>query len=835
MAAADGTKAMEAWFATLGRTPFAFQRETWHAFLDSRSGLLHAPTGSGKTLAVFGGPMIERLNEGPTTIKLGKRDTTESFRVIWITPMRALATDTTHALTAAVKALGLNWSVELRTSDTTSAARKKQRERLPTVLVTTPESLSLLISYEGIAQRLVGLKAMIIDEWHELLSTKRGTQTELGLARLRTLSPSARTWGLSATIGNLAEAKDALLGASASQGLMVHAIVDKEISVETLIPESIEKFPWGGHMGLRMVGPVIKELEKGGSTLIFTNTRAQTEIWFRELMNRRPDWVGHIGVHHGSLDRKVRAQVENLIRDGRLRAVVCTSSLDLGVDFSAVDRVIQVGSPKGIGRIMQRAGRSGHRPGEPSRVICVPTHAFELIEFSSVREGIAERRIESRKPLDRPLDVLVQHLVTVAAGGGFDEAVLREEVRATHAYRNLSDEEWGWAIDFVARGGPTLTAYPRFSRVSKDETGRWIVADDRVARMHRLGIGTISGDGVVAIVTTGGKRLGTLEESYMGRLKPGDYFVFAGQGLELVGLRQMVARVRPAKRQGTVPAWPGGKFPMSTMLALGVRQRLDEARRGIRIDNEMEALKPLLDIQQRFSILPSIDQLLIETTKTREGYHAFIFGFFGRLVHEGLGALLAYRVRRRFDQPVTATFTDYGLELLCPNPIAGPNAEEVTDVPLLWKQLLSSEHLLDDLLACLNTGELTKRQFRDIARVAGLILSTSPGAPRTVRHLQASSELFFDVFREFDPENLLLLQAQREVLEQQLEVNRLKTALDHAAGQKMVIVPTKQLTPMAFPIWAQRIQSQTLRGETASSRIERMIATLEKAANTPGP
>lgn len=818
------TDALTRWLATRGGRPFEFQKQTWEAYLAGHSGLVHAPTGSGKTLAVFGGPVLERLEEPIRTTGRGSRDLTEPFRLIWITPMRALASDTAHALSEVVRGLDLNWSVELRTSDTTATTRKKQSARLPTVLVTTPESLSLLLSYADSAKRVGGVRCAIVDEWHELLSTKRGVQAELGIARLRTLNPGLRIWGLSATIGNLSHARDALLGADAPNGVPIHAQMAKEIVVESLIPESIERFPWGGHMGLRMLGPVLDAIQQGGSTLVFANTRSQSETWFRAIQEKRPEWVGQIAIHHGSLDRKLRFKVEQMLRDGTLRAVVCTSSLDLGVDFAAVDRVIQLGSPKGVARLMQRAGRSGHRPGEVSRVICAPTHAFELIEFSAAREAIEHRRIESRVAIRKPLDLLVQHLVTIASGGGFDEASLKAELRSTHAFADLTDEEWRWAMDFVERGGPSLTAYPNFARVKRDAQGRWQVASDKLARLHRLGIGTITGDGVVALVTTGGKKLGTMEESFMGRLRPGDFFIFAGYPLVMVGMRQMVARVRISpKRQGTVPQWPGGKFPLSTQLAMAVRRRLDEARQGIYVDDEMRRLAPLLSLQARWSRLPAVDELLIESTKTREGHHHFLFGFLGRLVNEGLGAVMSYRLKRRYDAPVTATYNDYGIELLCPAPLE-------LDEPA-WREILSTERLVEDLLACLNSGELTKRQFRDIARVAGLVLATSPGAPRTVRHLQASSELFYEVFRDFDPGNLLLEQAQREVLERQLEINRLKVALESLGPQKLVFTSPKRLSPMAFPIWAQRIGSQSIRIEQASERIERMMLRLEKIAS----
>jgi len=835
-----GEARVNQWFALKGWKPFQFQRDTWNAYLSGSSGLVHAPTGSGKTLAVLLGSAIEHLNHlssvrsaadsvaTKTKAKFAeprspaKHKSADPFTLLWITPMRALANDTAHSIQEAVTALNLNWTVQLRTSDTSSHIRAKQKERLPTILVTTPESLSILISYNDSGHRLGTLTAAIVDEWHELLSTKRGTQTELGLARLRHWNPQLRTWGLSATLGNLEQAMHVLLGADHRHGVMIHSDQRKEIAVETILPDTIDRFPWAGHLGLKMLPKVIAAIERSGSTLVFTNTRSFSEIWFRAIIGARPDWVGKVGIHHGSLDRNLRNKVEGMMRDGQLRAVVCTSSLDLGVDFTCVDQVIQIGSPKGIGRLMQRAGRSGHQPGRTSLVRCVPAHAFEMVEFSAAREGIQKRTIESRVPLDRPLDVLVQHVVTVSAGGGFDERQLLDEVRSSYAYRNLSDEEWKWVMDFVARGGPTLTAYPRFARV-KFEENLWRIASDSLARTHRLGIGTITADGMMQVILSNRKRLGAIEEQFIAKMRPGDTFTFAGRSLEFVKTYQMSAYVRPAKGKASVPSWQGGRFPLSTMLSDAVRHRLDQARLGIFDDPEMTMIAPLLEVQSRWSRIPSMQELLIESTTSRDGGHHFLFPFLGRLVHEGLGALIAHRLRRVNEIPFTLTFTDYGIELLSPEPVEIDRDR--------WKSLLTPDHLVEDLLQCLNSGELTKRQFRDISRVAGLIVSNVPGAPRSTRHLQASSELFYDVFREFDPENLLLTQAKREVLEQQLEVNRLKLALEQVNDRALLLVPTKRLTPLAFPLWAQRIASQQLRIESAHDRIERMVRQLEAEAN----
>ncbi|HEX4793883.1 MAG TPA: ligase-associated DNA damage response DEXH box helicase [Humisphaera sp.] len=815
----EALKRVNAYFASLGREPFVFQHQTWEAYLAGQSGLIQAPTGTGKTLAAALGAVIEMIDEGVAKKK------SPPLAMIWITPLRALAADTVESLKAALSGLGLSWSIELRTSDTSASVRKRQREKLPTILVTTPESISLLLSYADAPTRFGSLRCIVVDEWHELMSTKRGVQTELALARLRGFQPGLRTWGLSATMSNLDEAASTLLGhAAATSARIIHAPDNKPIALESILPPKIERFPWAGHLGLHLLQEVLPRLEAAGSTLVFTNTRSQSELWFRALMEARPQWLGKIAIHHGSIDRKTRTKVEQMLRAGELRVVVCTSSLDLGVDFWPVDQVIQIGSPKSIARAMQRAGRCGHRPGVESRIVCVPTQAFELIEFSAARHAIGKRHIEPREPITMALDVLAQHVVTVAAGGGFDSRQLFEEVRSTHAFAALTEENWSWVMDFAERGGPTLTAYPRFARIRRDEAGRWTVASDAIGRMHRMSIGTITSDGSVNVQYVSGKRLGTVEESFVAKLKAGDTFAFAGKVLEFVRVHEMSALVRTAKRKrGLVPRWMGGKLAMSSSLADAVRLRMEQAVENDFPDVEMQNIRPILELQRRWSAIPRSSELLIERTKTREGHHLYAYPFQGRLVHEGLSALIAFRLARRGIAPVTATFSDYGLELL------SPTAVELADAD--WRSLLSPAQLLEDIIECVNSSELARRHFREIARIAGLLVQTRPGAQRSVRQLQASSELFFDVFKEFDPGNLLMQQARREVLERQLEFARLRTALERIERQRILMTSPLKLSPLAFPLWAERIASQQLRLESGGDRIARLAQQLEAAAD----
>jgi len=803
---------VEQWFSSRGWTPFPFQRDVWRAYLAGDSGLVHAATGTGKTLAIWMAPIIEAMREPRQP---------SSLRVLWITPLRALAADTSEALTQSNAELGFGWTIETRTSDTPSAVRARQSKRLPTALLTTPESLSLLLSREESADQLADLSLVVVDEWHELMGTKRGVQVELVLARLRQLRPDLRIWGLSATIGNLEDARTALLGTEARRSRVVRGVEPKRVVVDALIPPVVERFPWAGHLGTQMLPAVVNAIEEGESAIVFTNTRSQTEIWYRALLEARPDWAGVIALHHGSLDRTTREWVEEGLRAGRLRCVIATSSLDLGVDFSPVDRVLQVGSPKGVARLLQRAGRSGHRPGALSRVTCVPTNVLELIDVAAARDGIETGAIESRLPVERPLDLLVQHVVTVALGGGFVAEAMLREVRTTRAYAGLTDAEWEWVMDFISRGGDALQGYEDYARVVQ-RSGRWVVANREIARRHRLSIGTIVGDAQITVQYLRGQRLGSVEESFIARLRPGDRFTFAGKPLEFVRVRDMRAWVRRAPNgQGVIPRWMGSRLPLSGELAAAIRRRLDEAHRGIFRGDEMEALRPILEVQARWSRIPVLDELLIERVRTREGHHLFVFPFEGRLVHEGLAALFAYRLSRLTPISFTLAANDYGLELL--------SAEAAPLDEALERGLLSPQDLFEDLPAALNASEMAKRQFREIARIAGLIFPGFPRSGKTARQLQASSGLFFDVLERHDPSNLLLSQARREVLERQLERSRLGRTLERLATARAVTMTPRRTPPLAFPLLVDRARDR-VSSETLADRIRRMQLSLERAA-----
>ena len=816
------------WFRARGWKAFAFQKEVWAAVKQGESGLLHASTGSGKTYAVW----FAALNRFATTKTppedkpRKKKPPAAPLSVMWITPMRALAADTARALEAPLAELDINWSVGLRTGDTSSSERARQGRRLPSALITTPESLTLLLTRADAQPTLSTLRMVVVDEWHELIGNKRGVQLQLALARLRQWNPQLIVWGISATLGNQQHAQEVLLGEG---GVTVQGKVVKQLQVDTLLPPSIERFPWAGHMGLRMLPQVVAEVEKSASCLLFTNTRAQSEIWYQALLEARPDWAGLIALHHGSLAREVRDWVERALKEGSLKAVVCTSSLDLGVDFLPVERVLQIGSAKGIARLLQRAGRSGHAPGRISRLTLVPTQSMELLEAAGARQAVAARDIEARPVPDKPLDVLVQHLVTMALGGGFRSEALYAEVRTSWSYRNLGPEEWQWALDFVARGGQTLAVYPEYRRVLPDEEGVYRVPDLALGRRHRMGIGTIVSDSSLQVKYLSGGRIGSVEESFISRLRKGDHFLFGGRILEFVRLHEMTAYVRRATgvKKGAVPRWQGGKMPMSSELAHAALEQLRLATLGRFEGPEMQAIKPLLEIQQRWSALPTPDTTVVESMQSREGRHLFMFPFAGRSVHIGLASLLAWRVGKVTPVTFSIAVNDYGFELLAPQEIDWAALIAAGDGAKVG--LFSTEHLLEDVLASLNATELSQRRFREIARIAGLVFQGYPGQPKSARQLQASPSLFYAVFTQHDAGNLLLTQAQREVLEQELELNRLRDTLEALQARQVSYHGTKRATPFGFALMVERFREK-LTTEKLSDRVARLVRELEKAA-----
>ncbi len=791
-----------AFFEDRGWAPFPFQSETWDHFASGGDGLVNAPTGSGKTYSCL----------VPATVHGG---TAGGLRVLWITPIRALAKEIHGSASRLLDFLDNGWTVEVRTGDTPSAQKQKQDRRMPEILIITPESLHVLLAKKGGEKRFGGLSAIVVDEWHDLLGNKRGVQVELAIAQLKALSPSMRVWGISATIGNLDEAMETLVGLDRlKDARIIRSAIEKRIAVDSLMPEAFEKLPWSGHLGVQLLDQVVDIIRGHASTLVFTNTRSQSEIWYQKILAANPDLAGAIALHHGSISKELRFWVEDALYDGRLKAVVCTSSLDLGVDFRPVEAIVQIGGPKGVARFVQRAGRSGHQPGAESKIHFLPTFGLELLEAAALRKAVETGEIEPRRPMIRSFDVLVQFLCTLAVGDGFRAEALRERILTTHAFATMDEQEWGDVLAMVTTGGRAFAAYDEFNRVGKGEDGVYRIVDRRAARRHRMSIGTIVGDTMIAVKWRSGGLVGHVEEYFVSSLNPGDVFWFGGRCLELIRFKNLVAQVKPAKSpKGRIPTWQGGRLPWTSMVSRILRETLDDYAHGRRISPELERLTPMLELQSERSHLPVSGQVLMEVMESREGHHLFVFPMEGRMVHEGVAALMAYRMSLLRPMTFSMAYNDYGFELLSDQPIPITEAFD--------SDLFSTAHLMDDLEATVNGAELARRQFRDIAVIAGLVFRGYPGQPVKDRHLQGSSSLLFDVLADHDPVNLLYRQAFDEMTHHQIEFDRLREVLDRLNAGKWVITHPERPTPFSFPILVDRLREK-LSSEQLEARIKRM-------------
>lgn len=805
------------YFRKKGWEPFPFQIQTWLDFLDGKSGLLNAPTGSGKTFALWFPAILEYIHNHPDT---WQKPQNNGVQLIWVTPLRALAQDIQKAMQEVCEVIGLPWQVAVRNGDTDAKTRAAQKRRPPECLITTPETLHVLISQKDHQEIFQSVKAIVVDEWHELVGNKRGVQVQLALEYIQAICPvTFRRWAVSATIGNLEEAAKALLG----ENLPIHIVkakINKEIILRSVFPEEIEKYPWSGHLGIRMMDQVIPIIEKGKSVLMFTNTRSQTEIWYQKILAERPDWAGWIAMHHGSLDNSVRAWVENALHEGKLKLVVCTSSLDLGVDFRPVDRVIQVGSPKGVSRFVQRAGRAGHQPGLPSEIFFVPTNSLELIEAAALRDAIENEETESQFPPEPPYDVLIQFLVTLAVGSGFDPDFIFPIVKRTHSFRELTLEEMNWVMDFITKGGNSLGSYEDFLKVSLDEDGLFRVKNKKIAMRHRLSMGTIVSDPMLKVKFKNGTYLGTVEEYFIAKMKIGDRFFFAGKTLELLQVKDMSAIVRVSeKKTNNVVSWMGARMSLSSKLADKIRQIFQEYNSGIIKSEEVRRVLPILDLQDKLSIVPDRNTFLIEAHRSSEGFHLFFYPFEGRMIHELMSSLIAYRISQSYPVSLNMAMNDYGFEVLSDVYIS---PEEVME-----EDVFSLKNIERDILHCVNESEMSRRKFREIASIAGLVFQGYPGKPTTFKHIQANSSLLFQVFEQYDPDNLLLKQAHKEALNQQMEQEKFVQAMKKINGMKILIKHPVQFTPFSFPLMVDRLSRTSISSETIEDKVAKILAQME--------
>lgn len=805
----------KAYFEKKGYQPFAFQTETWEAYLLGKSGLLNAPTGSGKTFALWIPIILEYIRANPQDWQKPKKN---GLQIIWITPLRALAQDIQKAMQEVCLEIGLPWNVSVRNGDTDAKQKLSQKRNPPECLVTTPETLHILLSQKENQKFFENLKCIVVDEWHELMGNKRGVQVQLAVQYIKaTCLQPIKLWGISATIGNLEQACGILVGNN-SPGEIIRAKIKKNITMHTVYPDELEKYPWSGHLGIKLLDKIIPIIESRTSLLLFTNTRSQTEIWYQKILEKRPDWAGWVAMHHGSLDPAVRTWVENALHEGKLKVVVCTSSLDLGVDFRPVDAVIQIGSPKGVARFVQRAGRSGHRPGISSEIYFVPTNSLELVEAAALRISIQQEEMENIPCPENSYDVLIQFLITLAVGEGFIYEQILQIIRNTHSFQYISKETFDWVIAFITHGGESLSGYDEFSKVEKGENELFKVNNKKTAMRHRLSMGTIVSDPMLKVRFKTGGYLGMVEEYFISKLKSGDRFFFAGRNLEFIKVKEMSVLVQLSKKKTVnVPRYMGGRISLSSKLAFKIREILEAASKNDFLTEEAEYIAPLLKLQDRLSMVPDSRTLLIEKNNSKEGFHLFFYPFEGRVVHEILGALVAYRISVGYPISFSIAMNDYGFELLSD-----------IDIPIeeiLEEDLFSEINLTEDILTCINEGEMAKRKFRDIATISGLVFQGFPGKPVKFKHLQSTSGILYGVFQEYDSSNLLLEQAHREVLDFQMEKDKILEAIRKINRQKIQVKYPGQFTPFSFPIMVDRLRA-TLSSETLEDRIAKMRAQL---------
>ncbi len=850
-----GFKIIKQWLDKQHRKPFAFQQQTWEAIIDHQSGLVNAPTGFGKTYSVFLGAVIQFINNNPTDFLTKKNN---GLQLLWVTPLRALAKDIERAMLEVIDELGMEWKIGSRNGDTPTAERAKQKRQLPEVLIITPESLHLFLAQKNYPETFKNLKIIAVDEWHELLGSKRGVQVEVAVARIvslrrrelgigdlelgpsevsteninpkslkhppipnsKLLSPIS-VWGISATIGNLGEAKDVLMSSLKTDGIIIKAEVHKKIEIESIIPEEIEKYPWAGHLGIKLADKILPIFEENKTTLVFINTRGMSEMWYQTLLTVSPELSGVLALHHGSIERELRTWVETALHQGILKAVVCTSSLDLGVDFRPVEMVIQVGSPKGVARFLQRAGRSGHQPNAVSKIYFLPTHSLELIEAAALKEAIADNFIESRLPMLMCFDVLIQYLCTLAISDGFYPDEMFEEIKSTYCFSEINREEWLQILQFITVGGIALREYDDFKKVEIID-GLYKINNRRIAMRHRMHIGTIVSDAMLKVKFMSGGYIGVIEEYFISKLKPGDVFTLAGRNLEFVMIKEMTVQVRKSNsKKSIVPSWNGGRLPLSSQLGFMLRKKLNDAASTDHFskkEKELSALEPLFNLQKELSAVPRENELLIEHIETKDGFHLFVYPFEGRLVHEAMAALLSYRLSKII--PITLSFAmnDYGVELLSDQPIPLDDSNVY--------ELFSEENLYDDIQRSANAGEMARRKFRDIAVIGGLIFQGMPGEFVKQKHLQSSASLLFNVLSEYEPNSLLLRQAYSEVMQQQMEEIRLRNMLQRIAKSNIKITYPKKLTPFCFPIKVDSIR-ETVTSEKLEDRVLRMQKQLQ--------
>jgi ATP-dependent Lhr-like helicase len=760
------------WFAGRGWRPRPHQLALAEAASRGESALLVAPTGGGKTLAGFLPSLIE-LHERPA----------EGLHTLYVSPLKALAVDIARNLSAPVAEMGLPIRIETRTGDTPANRRARQRAEPPQMLLTTPESLALLLTLPDAPALFRGLGAIVVDEIHALAGTKRGDQLALGMARLARLAPGARRVGLSATVAHPGQLRAFLSPSGRAEGVrLVLGEGGAEPVLDLLLPEG--RLPWGGHMGLASMPDVYRRIQEARVTIVFVNTRAQSELCFQALWRLNDDNLA-IGLHHGSLTVEQRRKVEAAMAAGRLRAVVATASLDLGIDWGAVDQVVQVGAPKGVSRLLQRIGRANHRMDEPSRAVLVPANRFEVVECIAARQAVAARELDGDPPREGGLDVLCQHILAMAVAGPFLPEELYVEVTRAAPYASLSRADFDDALRFVEDGGYALRAYDRFRRLFRDAEGRVHVRSRAVERQLRMNLGTIVETPLVKVRLRGGPVLGEVEEWFVSTLVPGDCFIFAGQTLRFEGLDALACLVtRGGEGEPRVPAYAGSRMPLTTHLAARVRAVLSDPKAwGALPDTVQEWLR----LQRHASALPPRDGLLVETFPRGGRWFLVAYCFEGRLAHQTLGMLVTKRMERLGMGPLGYLATDYVL--------AAWSAFEPDGVERLFEEDILGEEL-EEWMA---ESSMLRRSFRNIATIAGLIEKNHPGAEKSGRQMTMSADLIYDVLRKHEPDHILLRATRREAAAGLTDVARIGLVLSRARAGGILHRRLKRVSPLAVP------------------------------------
>ncbi len=791
------------WFAGRGWTARPHQREVLAAAQDGRSVLLIAPTGGGKTLSGFLPTLVE-LAAAPHA----------GLHTLYLSPLKALSADVARNLTAPVTEMGLDITIETRSGDTTAEKRRKQAETPPNILLTTPESLAVLTAQPQSTALFATLKRVVIDEVHALAGTKRGDQLALGVARLAMLAPGMSRIGLSATVAH----PEAIRAYVAPDARIISGTGGAPPQIDLMLPQG--RMPWSGHMGLSSAAEILARIAQARMTIVFVNTRAQAELIFQELWRLNEDTLP-IAIHHGSLEMAQRLRVEAAMAAGSLRAVVATSSLDLGIDWGGVDQVLQVGAPKGVSRLLQRVGRANHRMDEASRAILVPANRFEVLECEAAIAGVAAQELDGDAPRPGGLDVLAQHLLGCACAAPFHPDAMFAEVTAAAPYAALTRADFDATLGFVENGGYALSAYDQYRKLFRDSEGRMQVRSDRVVRQHRMNIGTIveAPQLKVRYAGRGGGTLGQIEEYFVNLLVPGDTFIFAGRLLRFLRLRETVVEVADGGSGAPkVPAYEGGRMPLTTNLAARVRALLNTPALWAAFP---EPVREWLDLQMARSTMPGRDDLLVEIFPRGDRWYLVAYCFEGRNAHQTLGMLVTRRMERFGMQPLGFVATDYAL--------ATWSAQEPTDVARLFEQ----DMLGDDLEAWMDESSMLKRNFRTVAVIAGLIARHYPGMDKNRRQVTVNADLIYDVLRRHQPDHVLLRATRADAAHGLIDIGRIADMLGRIKGRVRPVRLTR-VSPLAVPVLLE-IGRENVRSEGSDEALLEEAALIAEATTDAAP